>query len=167
MQEDIRKYKIFEKEYNDKIAQGQEKVDNTMKELQEKKDLVEATYFEKQVLLSMRKTLKADKVVFDQRKYDMNKEFSFLNKQLETLRSDGMEVSEQKTKITATTEGFDFLGWNFKVQNNEKFRNTPSEANFKAFRKKVKAIINNSNHGATVKATKLAPIVRGWRNSRL
>jgi RNA-directed DNA polymerase len=36
--------------------------------------------------------------------------------------------------------------------------------NFKAFRKKVKTIVNNSNYGAEVKATKLAPIVRGWRN---
>ena len=34
----------------------------------------------------------------------------------------------------------------------------------KAFRKKVKAIVNNSNYGAKVKAQKLAPIVRGWRN---
>lgn len=36
--------------------------------------------------------------------------------------------------------------------------------NFKAFRKKVKHIINNSNYGAKVKPQKLAPIVRGWRN---
>ena len=36
--------------------------------------------------------------------------------------------------------------------------------NFKAFRKKVKHIVNNSNYGAKVKAEKLAPIVRGWRN---
>jgi RNA-directed DNA polymerase len=36
--------------------------------------------------------------------------------------------------------------------------------NFKAFRKKVKFIVNNSNYGAIVKAVKLAPIVRGWRN---
>jgi len=36
--------------------------------------------------------------------------------------------------------------------------------NFKAFRKKVKVIVNNSNYGATTKAEKLAPVVRGWRN---
>ena len=36
--------------------------------------------------------------------------------------------------------------------------------NFKAFRKKVKHIVNNSDYGAKVKAEKLAPIVRGWRN---
>jgi RNA-directed DNA polymerase len=32
---------------------------------------------------------------------------------------------------------------------------TPSE---------IKHIVNNSNYSATVKATKLAPVVRGWRN---
>jgi hypothetical protein len=35
--------------------------------------------------------------------------------------------------------------------------------NFKAFRKKVKHIVNNSNYGAKTKAEKLAPLVRGWR----
>jgi hypothetical protein len=35
--------------------------------------------------------------------------------------------------------------------------------NFKAFRKKVKHIVNNSNYGSKVKAEKLAPLVRGWR----
>ncbi len=39
-----------------------------------------------------------------------------------------------------------------------------SEDNYKAFRKKVKEIVNSSNYGAKAKATKLAPIVRGWRN---
>ena len=82
----------------------------------------------------------------------------------EFLRERGMKVSQKKTKVTATTDGFDFLGWNFKVQSNGKFRSTPSVGNFKAFRKKVKTIVNNSNYGAKVKAEKLAPLVRGWRN---
>ena len=82
----------------------------------------------------------------------------------EFLAERGMEISESKTKITAATAGFDFLGWHFKVQSNGKFRSFPSEENFKAFRKKIKAIINSSNYGAIVKATKLAPIIRGWRN---
>jgi retron-type reverse transcriptase len=30
------------------------------------------------------------------------------------LATRGMKVSEKKTKITATTEGFDFLGWHNK-----------------------------------------------------
>jgi len=76
----------------------------------------------------------------------------------------GMNVSEKKTKLTATTDGFDFLGWHFKVQSNGRFRCVPSVDNFKAFRQKVKHIVNNSNYGSTAKAEKLAPVVRGWRN---
>jgi len=82
----------------------------------------------------------------------------------EFLAQRGLKVSERKTKLTATTDGFDFLGWHFKVQSNGKFRSTPSVDNYKAFRKKVKNIVNNSNYGAKEKADKLAPIVRGWRN---
>jgi RNA-directed DNA polymerase len=89
---------------------------------------------------------------------------AILNRINEFLAERGMKVSERKTKLTATTDGFDFLGWHFKVQNNGKFLSTPSEANFKTFRKKVKHIVNNSNYGATVKAEKLAAVVRGWRN---
>lgn len=80
------------------------------------------------------------------------------------LAERGMNVSQKKTKLTATTDGFDFLGWHFKVQTNEKFRCVPSKDNFKAFRQKVKKIVNCSNYGAKDKAKKLAPIVRGWRN---
>jgi RNA-directed DNA polymerase len=87
-----------------------------------------------------------------------------LEKISQFLTKRGMKVSEKKTKITATTDGFDFLGWHFKVQSNGKFRSTPSVGNFKAFREKVKVIVNNSNYGAKVKAEKLAPLVRGWRN---
>ena len=56
------------------------------------------------------------------------------------------------------------MGWHFKVQSNGKFRCVPSEDNYKAFRQKVKEIVNCSNYGARVKAKKLAPLVRGWRN---
>jgi group II intron reverse transcriptase/maturase len=87
-----------------------------------------------------------------------------LSKINQFLAERGMNVSEKKTHITATTDGFDFLGWHFKVQSNGKFRCVPSVDNFKAFRQKVKHIVNNSNYGATVKAEKLAPVVRGWRN---
>ena len=76
----------------------------------------------------------------------------------------GLNVKASKTRLVAATEGFDFFGWNFKVQSNGKFRSTPSAANYKAFRHKVKAIVNNSNYGAKVKAEKLSPIIRGWRN---
>ncbi|MEM8780782.1 MAG: reverse transcriptase domain-containing protein [Cyanobacteria bacterium P01_G01_bin.49] len=83
----------------------------------------------------------------------------------EFLTERGMNVSQKKTKVTTSEDGFNFLGWNIFVQkNNGKFRSTPSVENFKAFRSKVKHIVNNSNYGAETKEKKLAPIVRGWRN---
>ncbi|WP_324293526.1 MULTISPECIES: group II intron maturase-specific domain-containing protein [Moorena] len=87
-----------------------------------------------------------------------------LNKIKAFLAKRGMEISEEKTRITKTTDGFDFLGWNFLLQKNGKFRSIPSEDNYEAIRKKIKAVANSSNYGAKVKAEKLAPIVRGWRN---
>jgi group II intron reverse transcriptase/maturase len=87
-----------------------------------------------------------------------------LGKISQFLAERGMNVSAKKTRITATTDGFDFLGWHFKVQSNGKFRCVPSVDNFKAFRQKVKHIVNNSNYGAADKAEKLASVVRGWRN---
>lgn len=90
-------------------------------------------------------------------------EIAILDQISQFLAQRGMKVSEKKTKLTATTDGFDFLGWHFLVQKNGKFRCVPSVDNFKAFRLKVKHIVNNSNYGATRKAEKLALVVRGWK----
>ncbi|BAY73223.1 group II intron reverse transcriptase/maturase (plasmid) [Anabaena sp. FACHB-709] len=103
----------------------------------------------------------ADDMVFFLRPEDDAEEI--LEKISQFLAQRGLKISEKKTKLTASTDGFDFLGWNFYVQQNGKFRCVPSEENYKAFRKKVKKIVNCSNYGAKVKAEKLAPIVRGWR----
>jgi retron-type reverse transcriptase len=73
------------------------------------------------------------------------------------LHQIGLNIKAEKTKLVSATDGFDFLGWHFIVQKNGKFKSTPSEDNFKAFKTKVKFIVNNSNYGATVKAEKLAP----------
>jgi 5-methylcytosine-specific restriction endonuclease McrA len=82
----------------------------------------------------------------------------------EFLALRGLKIKASKTRLVAATDGFDFLGWHFQVQRNGKFRTVPSEDNYKAFRKKVKFIVNNSNYGASVKAQKLSSLVRGWRN---
>ncbi|VEP14562.1 RNA-directed DNA polymerase (Reverse transcriptase) [Hyella patelloides LEGE 07179] len=105
----------------------------------------------------------ADDMVFILKPEDSAEQI--LDKVEEFLAERGMEVSQKKTKVTASTDGFDFLGWHFYVQKkNGKFRSIPSEDNFKAFRQKVKHIVNNSNYGAETKVSKLAPVVRGWRN---
>lgn len=81
------------------------------------------------------------------------------------LAERGMQVSKEKTKVTTTQNGFDFLGWTFIVQkNNNKFKSYPSKDNYKTVIEKIKKVVNNSNYGAKEKAKKLAPIVRGWRN---
>ena len=80
------------------------------------------------------------------------------------LEERGMGLSQEKTKLTKSTQGFDFLGWNHKKQANGKFKSTPSKENYTSFKKKVKAIVQSSNYGAAEKAQKLAPLVRGWRN---
>jgi retron-type reverse transcriptase len=48
-----------------------------------------------------------------------------LEKTSQFLGARGLKVSEKKTKLTATTDGFNFLGWHFRVQSNGKFRCTP------------------------------------------
>jgi RNA-directed DNA polymerase len=104
----------------------------------------------------------ADDMVFFLKPKDNAEEI--LNKIKGFLAERGMQISQEKTKVTASTDGFDFLGWNFKVQSNGKFRCRPSEDNYKALKEKVKKIVNCSNYGAKVKSKKLAPIIRGWRN---
>jgi RNA-directed DNA polymerase len=104
----------------------------------------------------------ADDMVIILRPEDDDK--AILDEISQFLAEKGMNVSQKKTKLTAATDGFNFLGWNFKVQPNGKFRSVPSLDNFETFRKKVKAIVNSSNYGAFEKAKKLAPLVRGWRN---
>lgn len=104
----------------------------------------------------------ADDMVFILKPNDNAEEILDRIQQFLDLR--GLNIKASKTRLVSTTDGFDFLGWRFQVQKNGKFRSMPSEDNYKAFRQKVKAIVNNSNYGAKVKAQKLAPIVRGWRS---
>jgi len=104
----------------------------------------------------------ADDMVFILKPKDNPDEILLKIDQFLALR--GLKIKERKTRLVHSTDGFDFLGWHFKVQSNGKFRSYPSKENFKAFRQKVKNIVNCSNYGAKVKAIKLAPVVRGWRN---
>ncbi len=83
----------------------------------------------------------ADDMVFFLKPKD--KAEKILDKVQQFLAERGMKISAEKTKITRTTAGFDFLGWHFKVQENGKFRCIPSKDNYEKFRKKIKAIVNN------------------------
>jgi RNA-directed DNA polymerase len=87
-----------------------------------------------------------------------------LSKTNSFLTERGMNISNKKTQITTSTNGFDFLAWYFVTTGEGKLQVFPSKNNYNNFKKKVKAVISNPTYGATEKIIKLAPIIRGWRN---
>lgn len=87
------------------------------------------------------------------------------------LRERGLALSPEKTRIVHITEGFDFLGWNFrkypvrlpKKQQGLKLLIKPSQKNVKAFYGKVRDIIAKSVSVPTERLiTTLNPVLRGW-----
>lgn len=57
-------------------------------------------------------------------------EQEILNRIAEFLAARGLEVKQEKTKVVAATDGFDFLGWHFLVKPNGKFVCMPSGDNY-------------------------------------
>lgn len=92
------KLNIFQNEYEDKIAQAKNKASLLKESLDEKKRLVEETLTEKKVLLNMEWRHKTDKIFYDQRKYDLNKELSYLRKQLAIFKKEGHEIGEAEDR---------------------------------------------------------------------
>ncbi len=76
----------------------------------------------------------------------------------------GLELSEEKTRITHIDEGFDFLGQNVRKYSG-KLLIKPAPKNVKAFLDKVRGIIKA---GKTMPQDdliwKLNPVIRGWAN---
>lgn len=80
------------------------------------------------------------------------------------LAERGLSLSQEKTRITHITEGFDFLGWNVRKYG-EKLLIKPSKANIKSHLTKVQEIIK-ANKTATQPSLirMLNPVLRGWAN---
>lgn len=77
----------------------------------------------------------------------------------------GLELSDEKTRITKITDGFDFLGFNVrKYGNQDKLIMKPTKDNIKDFRHKVKQITKNQGLDAYGLIKTLNPIIRGWGN---
>lgn len=80
------------------------------------------------------------------------------------LKERGLELSDEKTKITNIADGFDFLG-----QNVRKYRKIllikPSKKNIHSFIEKVRTVIR-TNQSATAGnlVSLLNPVIRGWAN---
>jgi RNA-directed DNA polymerase len=98
----------------------------------------------------------------------------------EWLKKRGLELSEEKTRIVHSTEGFDFLGFNVRHYDNEtkgyrakKFANKqgfkllikPSKKSIKTHSDKVKQILKQMKAAPQEEVIrKLNPIIKGWSN---
>ncbi len=82
----------------------------------------------------------------------------------EFLKSRGLRINETKTKVSKATDGFDFLGWRFRVNSRGVFKSTPSSENYADIKAKVKATWRS---GATTEARlkRIESQVRGGRQN--
>lgn len=80
------------------------------------------------------------------------------------LAERGLTLSEEKTKITHISEGFDFLGFNIR-KFGDKLLTRPSKEAQKKFTEKIRQVIE-SNKAARQKSLimMLNPIITGWGN---
>lgn len=82
----------------------------------------------------------------------------------EFLRPRGLELSEEKTKITHIQEGFDFLGQNVRKYG-KKLMITPSQKARQGIIAKVRETVRAwRGLAAEVLIRKLNPLLRGWAN---
>lgn len=81
------------------------------------------------------------------------------------LAERGLKIEESKTQLVKSTEGFDFLGWHFKVKaKNQKFVCYPSKKNRVKIKEKIKRIMRDSRLPLDERFLKVKIVYRGWRN---
>ncbi|MEY4047785.1 MAG: hypothetical protein RL284_1336 [Bacteroidota bacterium] len=77
------------------------------------------------------------------------------------LDNRGLDASEAKIKLVKVTDGFDFLGWRFKVAKHRVLI-YPSKDSFKNMVSKIKYTMKNSKYDITVRLEKIKVIYRDW-----
>ena len=83
----------------------------------------------------------------------------------EFMKERGLQLSDEKTIITHITEGFDFLGWNFRKYKDNKLIIKPAKKSVKKVIDKIrKRIKENSNQKQETLIKKLNPVIIGWSN---
>jgi hypothetical protein len=94
----------------------------------------------------------------DDEKLLLNQVFSFIS-------NIGLKIDVSQVTFFSVLKGFDFLGWHFKFSEKSSIGLYifPSFQNYQRFLKRIKRIVNNSNYGSIVKASKLYPIIRNWK----
>lgn len=82
----------------------------------------------------------------------------------EFLKERGLELSEDKTKISHINDGFDFLGFSIRKYKG-KLLIKPARKNIKQFMKNIRLIIKSNKSAKTDNLIlQLNPVIRGWGN---
>jgi RNA-directed DNA polymerase len=77
----------------------------------------------------------------------------------------GLRLSETKTKITHISDGFDFLGWNFRKYRNGKLIIKPSSKSIKKFKDGIRDIFHKMKTAKQEDLIKVInPRITGWSN---
>jgi RNA-directed DNA polymerase len=80
----------------------------------------------------------------------------------QVLKERGLALSQEKTRITHISQGFDFLGQNVRKYK-EGLRTKPSKQNVKTFLTKIRKIIKSNKQAPAGLLIKLLnPVIRGW-----
>jgi RNA-directed DNA polymerase len=83
----------------------------------------------------------------------------------EFLKERGLELSQEKTRITHVEDGFDFLGQHIRRYNDGKIIIRPSKKNVAAVLDNIRGIIKrNAQATAGNLIIQLNPIIKGWAN---
>jgi group II intron reverse transcriptase/maturase len=87
------------------------------------------------------------------------------NKVKEFLMTRGLKPQEAKTRLVSSKEGFDFLGWHFKVKaGNNKFVCYPSKDSVQSLKMRIKQVLKDSRYKLTDRINMLKTVYRGWWN---
>jgi len=90
---------------------------------------------------------------------------TLLNEVKEFLATRGLKAVAAKTRIVSPLEGFDFLGWHFKVKaKNNKFVCYPSSKNRKQMITKIKSVMKDTRYNIKDRLQMVKIIYRGWWN---
>lgn len=103
-----------------------------------------------------------DFLVFAQTEDDINKVPELLEPYLDER---GLIMSKEKTQITHISEGFDFLGFNFRRDKDNISRVRPSKDSLKSFKEEVDYICKTTyGHNVSLLIDRLNPVIRGTAN---
>nr|AWX53324.1 hypothetical protein [Halochlorococcum sp. NIES-1838] len=95
-----------------------------------------------------------------------NEDVTLLRNKIDKFLADRkLNVKESKTKLVKSTEGFDFLGWHFKVRaKNHKFISYPTIKNRRNLINKIKTTMKDTRYTLDQRLNKVKIIYTGWWN---